>query len=247
MDIDPITQFEQECKQRVRDYENDTEFCEISKSWINYAFLRKYMYNFSFYERPIIQLPQDILAVQEIILRIKPDLIIETGIAHGGSLINSASMLEIIGDNGDVLGIDIDIRLHNRLAIENHPMFKRITLFEGDSTSTEMAQEVRNFSSGKKQIMVILDSNHTHEHVMRELELYAPLVTIGSYCIVFDTIIDDLPKGFFQDRPWDVGNNPKTAVRQFLQEHNEFVIDKEIENKLLITAAPDGYLRRVYE
>jgi cephalosporin hydroxylase len=204
----------------------------------------KYVYHFTWLGRPIIQYPQDIIAMQEIIWEVKPDLIIETGIAHGGSIIFSASMMELLGGNGHVLGIDIDIRQHNRIEIEKHPMFKRITMFEGSSIDPEMGKRVYEFAKSYKTIMVCLDSNHTHAHVLEELKLYAPLVTKGSYCVVFDTVIEDLPAGSFPDRPWDKGNNPKTAVWEFLKTPSEFEIDKFIENKLLITAAPDGYLRK---
>ncbi len=205
----------------------------------------KYTYNFSWLGRPIIQFPQDMIAMQEIIWQIKPDLIIETGIAHGGSLIFYASMLELLGNNGQILGIDIDIREHNLVEIEKHPMFKRITMIEGSSIDEEIAKQVHDFTKDKKQIMVVLDSMHTHDHVLKELELYSPLVTKGSYCVVFDTVIDDLPDEMFPDRPWDKGNNPKTAVWEFLKTNDRFVVDKEIENKLLITVAPDGYLKCV--
>jgi len=153
-------------------------------------------------------------------------------------------MLELLGGEGKVVGIDIDIRSHNRTEIEKHPMFKRIVMIEGSSTDETIAEEVRQMAKGKR-VLVFLDSNHTHEHVLQELELYAPMVSVSSYCVVFDTIIEDMPEGFFDDRPWDVGNNPKTAVWEYLKKHDEFVVDKEIENKLLITVAPDGYLKRV--
>ncbi|MDR0335659.1 MAG: cephalosporin hydroxylase family protein [Planctomycetaceae bacterium] len=205
----------------------------------------KYSYNFTWLGRPIIQYPQDIIALQEIIWNVKPDLIIETGIAHGGSIIFSASMLELLGVNGHVLGIDIDIRKHNRVEIEKHPMFKRITMFEGSSIAPEMVDRVIEFAKPYKTVMLVLDSNHTHDHVFAELQYYTPLVTKESYCVVFDTIIEDMPSGSFPDRLWDKGNNPKTAVWEFLKQNNNFEIDKSIENKLLITAAPDGYLKRI--
>lgn len=205
----------------------------------------KYTYHFSWLGRPIIQLPQDILAVQEIIWKVKPDLVIETGIAHGGSLVLSASILELLGGDGKVLGIDIDIREHNRVEIEQHPMFKRITMIQGSSVAESVAQQVKKFAEGKRRVLVLLDSNHTHEHVLRELQLYSPLVTRGSYLVVFDTAIEDLPEGFFLDRPWGKGNNPKTAVWEFLKTTDRFEIDKAIESKLLITVAPDGYLKCV--
>jgi cephalosporin hydroxylase len=193
--------------------------------------------------RPIIQFPQDIIAMQEIIWRVKPDLIIETGIAHGGSLIFYSSMLELIGGNGQVLGVDIDIREQNRKEIEQHPMFKRIAMIQGSSTDENTIKQVYEFAKGRKRVLVGLDSNHTHEHVSNELQLYSPLVAKESYLVVFDTVVEDMPENFFRDRPWGKGNNPKTAVREFLATNDRFIIDKEIENKLLITVAPDGYLR----
>jgi len=172
-------------------------------------------------------------------------LIIETGIAHGGSLIFYASMLELLGGNGVVLGIDIDIRQHNRIEIERHPMFKRITMIQGSAIDEEVVKQVYEFAKDRKQILVALDSNHTRNHVLKELQLYSPLVTKGSYLVVFDTIIEDMQEDFFPDRPWGKGNNPRTAVREFLKTNDRFIIDKDIENKLLITVAPDGYLKCV--
>jgi len=185
--------------------------------------------------------------MQEIIWRVKPNLIIETGIAHGGSLIFYASMLELIGGNGQVLGVDVDIREHNRVEIEKHPMFKRITMVQGSSTDEDVIKQIYDFARGRNPVLVVLDSNHTHAHVLRELELYSPLVTKGSYLVVFDTIIEDMPHDFFSDRPWGKGNNPKTAVWEFLKTNDRFEIDKDIENKVLITVAPDGYLQCVKE
>ena len=203
----------------------------------------KYTYNFTWCGRPIIQLPDDMITLQEIVWEVQPDLIVETGIAHGGSLIYYASMLEIIGGDRFVLGIDIEIREHNRFAIEQHPMFKRILMIEGSSIDKEIVKRVYGFAKRKEKVLVVLDSNHTHDHVLRELELYSPLVKKGSFLVVFDTVIEDMPEDFFPDRPWGKGNNPKTAVRKFLETNHRFVVDKEIENKLMITVAPDGYLR----
>jgi len=206
----------------------------------------KYSYNFSWMGRPIIAYPQDMIAMQEIIWEVKPDLIIEAGIAHGGSLVYYSSILELIGGDGIVLGLDIDIRKHNRELIESHPMIKRIKMIEGDSTSDEVANQVYEFAKDKKRIMVCLDSNHTHDHVLKELELYAPLTSIGSYCVVFDTIVEDLPQDYMPGgRPWNPGNNPKTAVFEFLKKNKTFEIDKSIDNKILVSVAPDGYLKRV--
>lgn len=219
----------------------------------------KYSYNFSWMGRPIIQYPQDMIAMQELIWSIKPDLIIETGIAHGGSLIFSASMLAQLDmceaieagisfnpkeSRRKVLGIDIDIRTHNRTAIEAHPMASRIQMIQGSSIAPEIIEQVKQVASGYSRILVCLDSNHTHEHVLAELEAYAPLTSVGSYCVVFDTIIENLPADEFPDRPWGRGNNPKTAVWEYLKNHSEFEIDKNIQHKLLITVAPDGYLKR---
>jgi cephalosporin hydroxylase len=243
--MNPIERFQQEVKELVDVMSKDQSVRKVVDAFIRETCLKhKYSYQFTWLGRPIIQLPQDTIALQEIIWNVKPDLIIETGIAHGGSIIFSASMMELLGGNGHVLGIDIDIRQHNRIEIEKHPMFKRITMFEGSSIAPEMAEKVREFTKPYKTIMVCLDSNHTHAHVLEELKIYASLVTPGSYCVVFDTGIEDMPAGSFPDRPWDKGNNPKTAVWEFLETHQEFEIDKFIENKLLITAAPDGYLRR---
>jgi cephalosporin hydroxylase len=205
----------------------------------------KYVYNFSWMGRPIIQVPQDVMAMQEIVWATKPDIIIETGIAHGGSLIFYASMLELVGGKGRVVGIDIDIREHNRVEIEKHPMAKRITLIQGSSVDPAIAAQAKACCSGAGSVLVVLDSNHTHEHVLRELELYSPLVTTGSYLVVMDTAIDDLPDEFFGDRPWRRGNSPKSAVHAFLAGSRRFAIDKDIDAKLLLTVAPDGYLKCV--
>lgn len=239
------TSFEIEKKQNISLLGMNEEIHSLSTKWIEHVSRMKYSYNFTWLGRPIIQFPQDIVALQELIWQVKPDLIIETGIAHGGSLIFSASILELLGEKGHVLGIDIDIREHNRVEIESHPMFKRITMIQGSSTDPEIAKKVYAFVKDKKKILVVLDSLHTHNHVAKELELYSPLVSSGSYLVVFDTIIEDMPNDFFQDRPWGKGNNPKTAVWEFLKKNNRFIIDKEIENKLLITVAPDGYLKCV--
>jgi len=223
---------------------------QLGLDFINKTVDTKYAYNFSWLGRPIIQFPQDIVAMQEIIWEVKPDMIIETGIAHGGSLIFSASMLTLLEacgeiEDGRVLGIDIDIREHNKIEIEKHPMSKKITMFEGSSIDENMIKKVYQFAKQGKKILVCLDSNHTRKHVLAELRAYAPLVSIGSYCVVFDTIIEDMSQGSFPDRPWDKGDNPKTAVWEFLKENDDFIVDKDIENKLLITVAPDGYLRKI--
>lgn len=219
----------------------DNHFRKVTNDWVTSSVQNKYTYNFSWMGRPVIQYPQDLLAMQELIFKVKPDLVVETGVAHGGSLIFSASMLELIGRPAEVLGIDIDIRSHNREAIEAHPMKKRIQLLQGSSISSEIITEVKKRAAGKKTL-VILDSNHTYEHVKTELELYSPLVQKDSYMIVFDTVIDDLSDELSSDRPWGFRNGPKKAVHEFLASQSRFQIDVHLQNKLMITAAPDGYL-----
>lgn len=244
--MDPIQQFNREKDVNIDSLGADTGLKETAVKFMMDSAAHKYTYNFTWMGRPIIQFPQDIIALQEIIWNVKPDLIIETGIAHGGSLIFSASMLELLGGNGKVLGIDIDIRQHNRKEIESHPMAKRISMIQGSSVDAGVIGQVKEFAKGSKKVMVILDSNHTHDHVMQELNAYASLVTPGSYLIVFDTAVEDLPEDHdWGGRPWGKGNNPKTAVWEFLKNNDNFVIDKAVDNKLLITVASDGYLKRI--
>ena len=242
---DPVKQFIEEREQRIKGYAGNNSLRHAAKQFNDASNAAQYSYNFSWMGRPVIQYPQDMMAMQEIIWNIQPDLIIETGIAHGGSLIYYASLLELIG-NGEVLGIDIDIREHNRKEIENHKMFKRIKMIQGSSIAGETLEQVKKYAEGKQKIIVVLDSNHTHDHVMSELEMYSPFVSPGSYIVVFDTIVEDLPEGYFsQSRPWGIGNNPKTAVHEFLNTNKNFVIDEMIDNKLLISVAPKGYLKRI--
>jgi len=222
----------------------DPELKRLRREMIRAIAKYRYSYNFTWHGRPIIQLPDDVLAIQELIFRVKPELIVETGVAHGGSIVFSASILELIGKGG-VVGVDIEIRKHNREALEKHPLRKRFQLIEGSSIDEKIADEVRAAAKGKSPVMVILDSNHTHDHVLRELELYSPLVRKGSYLLVLDTIVEDMDEGSFPDRPWGKGNNPKTAVWEFLKKNDRFVIDKEIEDRLLFTVAPDGFLKCV--
>lgn len=236
-------QFEAECKAEIAAQGADQKLKDLARDFYNESARHKYTYHYSWMGRPIIQLPQDMLAMQELIWRLKPDLVIECGIAHGGSIIYYASLLELQG-HGEVLGIDRDIRPHNREAIESHPMSKRIRMIEGSSIDLATVEQVREIAAGKK-VIVVLDSNHTHDHVLEELRLYSPLVSADSYCVVMDTIVEDMPADAFPDRPWGHGDNPKTAVWQFLKENDSFEIDYEMQNKLLITVAPDGYLRRV--
>lgn len=256
---------------KIRDFELEVEankerlgkaldFKNESVEWVNKSATYKYSYNFSHLGRPIIQYPQDMVAIQELIWEVKPDLIIETGIAHGGSLILSASMLALLDmidaiESGvtidpkvskrKVLGIDVDIREHNRNAIEGHPMSSRIQMIQGSSISGDIITKVKAIAANYNNILVCLDSNHTHVHVLAELEAYALLTSVGSYCVVSDTIVQDMPIDAFPNRPWGKDDNPKTAVWEYLETHKEFEIDKSIQNKLLITVAPDGYLKRV--
>lgn len=255
-----VNDFDREVNQRIQAIARDKQLRQSAAEFMRASLGPQYSYNFTWMSRPIIQYPQDVVAMQELIWRVRPDLIIETGIAHGGSLILSASMLALLdmaegiekntpiepaSSERKVLGIDIDIRAHNRVAIEDHPMASRIQMIQGSSVANEVVEEVRTIASGYDRVMVCLDSNHTHDHVLAELEAYAPLVSVGSYCVVFDTIVEDLPSDTYPDRPWGPGDNPKTAVRKYLQNHPEFEISEDIQNKLLITVAPDGYLRRV--
>lgn len=253
-------QFRQDCYDEVDVMGRNQKLNDLSLQWAGVANAHKYSYHFEWQGRPIIQYPQDIVAMQELIWLIKPDLIIETGIAHGGSLIFSASMLALLdmseaieaGKRFDpktshrkVLGIDIDIRAYNRFAIEAHPMASRIQMIQGSSISPEIIEQVCVIAKKYSRILVCLDSNHTHAHVLAELCAYAPLTSKNSYCVVFDTVIENMSKEMFPDRPWGPGNNPKTAVWEYLKTHPEFEIDKGIQNKLLITVAPDGYLKRI--
>jgi cephalosporin hydroxylase len=241
--MDKIAEFFSEVQKNIEGLGEDLALRELSNLWMRETVRYKYSYNFTWMGRPIIQYPQDLIAMQEILWKVKPQLIIETGIAHGGGLIFYASMLELMGSKGEVLGIDIDIRKHNRRAIEHHPMSKRIMMIQGSSTDETVVDRVYELARGKGHVLVTLDSNHTHDHVLKELQFYSPLVRKGSYVVVFDTVIENMPEGFFSERRWDKGNNPKTAVREFLKTNDRFTVDKEIESKLLITVAPGGYLK----
>ena len=232
-------EFEIQNIKTITQMSKDKKFQEKTRAWFKDSWKYEYQYHFRWLGRPILQFPQDIIATQELIWKVKPDLIIETGIARGGSIIFSASILELIG-KGKIIGIDIDIRKHNKKEIEKHKMMKRITMIEGSSISKKVINHVYKLAKNKKKIMVFLDSNHSHKHVLEEMIVYSKLVKKGSYMIVFDTMIEDMPKDFF-DRPWNVGNNPKTAVKEFLKINQRF--EKKIENKLLITACPDGFLK----
>jgi cephalosporin hydroxylase len=259
MHHDPVTLFRSEVQRQIQANGESRTMRNVSRNWMLEASKHRYSYCFSWLGRPIIQFPQDIVAMQELVWAVRPDLIVETGIAHGGSLILSASMLALLdvcdaseaGTSIDprksarsVIAVDIDIRAHNRYAIEAHPLASRIRMVQGSSIDPTVVAQVRALAAGHKRVLVCLDSNHTHDHVLAELDAYAPLVTPGSYCVVFDTVIEDMPKSFFPDRPWGPGDNPKTAVWQWLKSHPDFEIDRTIQDKLQLTVAPDGYLRR---
>lgn len=263
--------FREECDERIASYRN-SEMERAACAFMKESVLRKYSYNFTWLSRPIIQYPQDVFAMEQLIWKVRPDLIVETGIAHGGSLIFSASMLALLDyceavESGKpldprttrrrVLGLDVDIRAHNREAIQAHPLSHRIQMLEGSSIDPRVVDQVHAVAARHERILVSLDSNHTHDHVLAELEAYAPLVSKDSYCCVFDTIIEDLPDGMFPDRPWSRGNNPKTAIAEYLRVLRDegrkgrdgaplmFEVDDRVARALLITVAPQGYLKRI--
>lgn len=257
---DPVAEFKAQVERNIDSLGADMEFHALTRRWLHHSLTHGYTHNFRWLGLPVIQAPQDTCGLQEIIWSVKPDLIIETGIAHGGSLVVSASMLALLeyaeavekGITLDpkkpkrkVIGVDIDIRAHNRAAIESHPMISRIDMIQGSSVDPAIIAEVKQKAAGFKNIMVCLDSNHTHEHVLAELNAYAPLTSVGNYCIVMDTGIEDLPPELCGRRPWGKGNSPKTAVWEYLKTHSEFEQDRRIEWKLAITAAEEGFLKRV--
>lgn len=259
MSANPIEQFAQERRAQVASYPHDAAFTAQSQAWLEASMRRRYVYNFDWLGRPIIQYPQDMVAMQELVWATRPDLIIETGIAHGGSLVLSASLLAMLdycdavsagtvldpkASKRKVLGLDIDIRAHNREAIESHPLAHKIEMIQGSSVAKEVIAQVKEIAQGYQRVMICLDSNHTHEHVLAELNAYAPLTSVGCYCVVFDTFVQDMPGDLFPDRPWAPGDNPKTAVHEFLQSNRNFEIDATIPHKLQVTVAPDGFLRR---
>jgi len=260
----PLEQYKDDMVERVKLYQSNEPLQKASRAFFDEIGIGKadYVYNFFWLGVPIIQIPQDVQALQEIIWEVKPDLIIETGIAWGGTLMFSASMLAVLEaceviDKGHVLGIDIDIRAHNEANIKAHPISKKITMLEGSSIDEDIIRRVKKFAKDYKRIMVCLDSNHTHDHVLAELEAYAPLVSPGSYCVVGDTIIEDAPEAMVSKRPWGKGNSPKSAVWAYLRKLKsegrtavdgktlKFEVDKFVEYKITLTGSPDGFLKRV--
>jgi len=249
MKKNPIEQFQKEVLERIKSYPNNKPLQESGKKFLKEIVKAKYVYNFSWLGIPVIQIPQDLQALQEIIWEVKPDLIIETGIAHGGSLVFMASMLTILEacgkiKKGHVVGIDINIRPHNKKVILSHPLNKKISMFEGSSIDKKIVEKVIKLTKNKEKVLVCLDSDHTHDHVLAELKVYTPMVSVGSYCIVEDTGIEDLPISP-STRPWGKGNNPKTAVWEFLKDNRQFKIDRIIESKLILLGSPNGYLKRI--
>lgn len=256
----------------IRSAASDPGFRGLSQVWVRECIRHNYVQNFTWLGRPVIQVPQDIYAYQELIWACRPDLVIEAGIAHGGSLVTSASILAMLdycdavaagtvldpkASRRKVVGIDIDIRAHNRAGIEAHPLSHKIQMIEGSSIDKAIVDEVHAIAGSYDRVMVFLDSNHTHDHVLAELHAYAPLVSRGSYCVVWDSGVEDLPADMCADRPWGKGNNPKTAVHAYLADPQstarrgsdgkalQFEIDSTIEAKLMITAASDGFLKRI--
>jgi cephalosporin hydroxylase len=242
---DDRADFEREKRQAAARMGADEELAADALALNVAADRHDWSYQWSWLGLPVIQLPPDIVALQEVIWETRPQLVIETGIARGGSLILYASILELIGE-GSVLGIDIDIRAHNREAVESHPLARRVRMLEGSSVDEEVVAQARAAASEVERVMVVLDSNHTHEHVLAELRAYAPLVTVGQFLVVADTFVEDLPPQRHRpDRPWGPGNNPATALASWLEETDGFEPDPFVNAKLLLTASPGGYLRRV--
>ena len=240
--------FKDQSIKRINSYLRKKNLKKMGEQFFEESYKEKYSYNYFYFGRPIIQYPQDVFTLQEIIYETKPDLIIEIGIAHGGSLIFNSSMLNLLNlykkKKRMVLGIDIDIRKHNLDAIKKHPLSNLIKTIEGSSTDEKIFKKVKKIASQYKKVLVILDSNHTHDHVLKELNKYSPLVTKNSYCVVFDTVLNNLPNKFMENRPWNNKNNPMTAVKEFLKKNKKFKVEKKFENKNIITCMPNGVLKK---
>jgi cephalosporin hydroxylase len=243
--------YKKDIESRLNQSESDQALKVVKKDLLNQMNWHKYAYNFTWFGRPVIQIPQDTITFQELIWEVQPDLIIETGIAHGGSLIFSASMLallELFGlvQNPVAVGVDIEIRSHNRKAIEKHPANKWVRMIEGSSIEQSIVSQVHEIAKQKERVMVFLDSNHTHAHVLAELQAYATLVTIGSYCIVLDTGVEDIdPTAIAPGREWCKGNSPKSALNEFLKCNSDFELDQFYHEKSWVTSAPGGFIKRV--
>jgi len=233
---------------RVLPLYSEEAFREISRLWVNIGWALKYSYTFTWLGQPLLQLPEDVLRIQEVVYRIKPDVIIETGVAHGGSLILYASLCKLMG-KGRVVGVDIEIRPHNRAAIQSHFLSPYITLIEGSSIDPSIVSQVSETLKPGETVMVMLDSCHTKDHVLNELNAYGPLVTPGSYIVATEGIMEQLtgaPRSQ-PDRPW---NNPRQAALEFVSSHPQFIIEEptfpfnEGAVKQRVTYWPDAYLRR---
>ena len=223
----------------------DKKIFQQSKDLIYNLDQYDYSYLWTWMGIPIIQLPADIMATQEVIWKTKPDIIIETGVARGGSVLFMASILEMMG-NGQVIGVDIDIRKHNRESIEAHPMSKRVTLIEGGSVDDSILKQVRANIPDGARVMVVLDSDHSRDHVLEECRAYGPMVTKDCYMVVADTLVGHLDeKEAPQNRSqvWYKGNDPLTALQEYMLESDRFEIDLEINGKLVLSSSPGGYLR----
>ena len=242
---DDTDQFTREVRARIADYAHDHALQEAGQAWLREADRARYEYNFRWLGLPIIQYPEDIVGLQELIWRLRPDVIVETGVARGGATIFYASLLTLLGGDRRVVGVDIDIRAHNRARIAAHPLAARITLVSGSSTDPAVVDQVFAICRGRDRVLVCLDSNHSHDHVLAELRAYAPLVAEGSYLIVFDTSIEQLEPTARAGRPWQRGNSPATAIAAFLQETDRFVVDESMTHQLVISSNPGGYLRCV--
>ena len=242
--MDDTLSFRRDVERRIAENRDNAPLRSATATWMEEADAAEYEYNFSWLGIPVIQYPQDLVAYQELIWSVRPEWIVETGVARGGSVVFAASMLALLGGAGRVVGVDIDVRPHNRRRIEEHPMAERITLIEGSSTDAAVVRQVAELVSDKRTL-VVLDSNHTHEHVLEELRAYAPMVEEGSYLVVCDTSIASLPGNGYPDRPWSAEDNPATAVTAFLAETDRFVVDEERDHQLLITSNPGGFLRCV--
>ncbi len=241
---DDRAEFERSRREHAAALANDEAAQRLAHQLFAASDRHNYSYLWDWLGMPIIQTPADIVTLQEIVWNTRPDVIVELGIARGGSLIFYSSILQLIG-RGRVIGVDIDIREHNRRAIEAHPLSGRVTMIEGSSIDADVVRRVRSELTADDEVMVVLDSNHTHAHVLQELRLYAPLVTTGQFLVVADTVVEHIPEQAHRPREWGPGNNPKTALTEFLADCDSFEIDPWINGKLLISNSPGGYLRRV--